>query len=281
MTKSAHWIKKIEPEIVEAASLPSYVSPPDFPFDQFSEILSQTLGIENLEIGLGSSEWKVRENYYNGLGSNPLSLGLQMSPLQGNLFWVVSFDDMQKLTSWLKDRKDQAISLDHPDLLKGLYRYIFVEALKTTQNLGTYGNLALKLVDHPTQDNSAFAIDVSIKNGSETIWGRLLLSSTFYTSFSNYYASQRPSLNQIKKGKDIKIPLSIEVGSVSLTSDELKSLSVGDFIVAEQVYYHVEAGKGSCKIYLNERAIFQAKIRENQIKILDYIFEYEEKSHGR
>jgi len=280
MNDSKLWIKKIEPEILEAANLPLNVSEPTFPLDEFVATLVKELNIEDLSIEIGNCEWKGEETYFSGLGSSPTVLAFQASPLDGDLFFVMPQEDIVKLTHLLKDQTESPILVDHPDIVKGLYQYIIIQALDSIKTLKTYDDLAFKLVDQPNFEETSFSVDLSIKTSNEILWGRLLISPRFYQSFSNHYMVKQPSLSNLQKAKDLKLPLSVVAGSVDLTTEELKNLKQGDFIQIDNLHYHVESKKGSFKVFLQDTPIFQVKLKNDNLKILDFIYSYTENTHG-
>lgn len=270
------WIQKIEPEILNAVDIPDITAPPHFPVKDFAKALAANLALDELVIQIGTSAWKTEDNYFTGLGGNPVFFAFQMAPLEGELFWVMAYDDLKSLTSW-----KVPLALDHPDLVKGIHRFMFLEALRTIKQMKIYEDLSPKFVDNEKFDKKSFAIDVSIKRKEELLWGRLLISPTFYKSFAEHYALKKPKLVDLVKCKGAMIPLTIRAGSVTLSKEELESLEEGDFIVVEDMYYRPGTGRGSFRLMLEETPLFQVKWKEDTLKILDYIYSYVENSHGR
>lgn len=274
------WIKKIEPEILQAANLPASMLEPSFPLEAFGEGLGKALGIKDLTLEVGASEWKTDKSYFSGLGSLPVVISFQVSPLRGDLFWIMAQEDVKKLTGFLKDEKGGKLIVENAELVKGLYRYILLRAFDTVQSIGTYGQLGFKLSQQTSFEKSSFAIDVSLQSEGEVLWGRLLIPSTFQQSFASHFTTQSTTLSTLERAKDIQLPLRVIAGTVSLSQQEINSLQEGDFIQIDNLYYHPNTKRGSYKVFMENTPIFQAKVKDDNLKILDYIYAFTENHHG-
>ena len=126
MADSTAWIKKVEPEILEAVDLPKGGKEPDFPLDEFASAFSKEFFKDDISIEIGSCEWKSNDNFFNGLGNNPVSLAFEMPPLEGQLFWVMAKEDVMQIVSWFNDTNQETLSIDNPDIIKGVYFNLFL-----------------------------------------------------------------------------------------------------------------------------------------------------------
>jgi len=118
--------------------------------------------------------------------------------------------------------------------------------------MNIYEGLSPKFSEGAKFDENSFAMDISLKRGQDLIWGRLIISPTFYKAFSEHYAMKKPRLRDLIKSKEVLIPLTIRAGSVTLTPEELSSLEEGDFIVVDDMHYRPSTGKGSFKLMLED-----------------------------
>lgn len=276
MSDSVSWLNKIEPEIVKAAGLPTSGMSFSFPIDEFAEKLSSSLSIENLKISFGLSEWKTQENFLSGLGSSPVSLSLQLAPLNGPFFFLMAFDDVVKFISWMKDKKGNPYKVDHADVIKGIYRYVCLEALFLSNSLESLSGLTPRLTDNTKFDQTSYSIDVSLKKGRSVIWARLLISPELKRSLENHFALKKPTISTVQNLPNVKIPMSLQSGSIELTSEELTSLKKGDVVLIENIHYRPSDEKGSLVAKIGQTSIFQIRVKEGKLKILDYTYSYEE-----
>jgi hypothetical protein len=275
------WLRKIEPEILEVVSAPGQSTRFTFPLDSFASLFSETLRLDNVEIAKGVAEWRMQDNFLSGLGKSPISFAVQLSPLEGSFFWVMSYEDASKLVSWIRDKENNPFQIDHPDLLKGIYRFIFLESLRITKHLHVFGDLSPKVLDGQKFDSIGYTIDISLKKGEETLWGRLIVPKTLQISFEDHFSIKRPSLKTLSDSCSLSIPLSISLGSVELSQMELNSLNEGDVVMLDNLYYKPKEEKGNFNMLLGDTPLFQIKYKEGKMKIFDFVHSYQENDYAR
>ncbi len=277
MSLSPSWIQPIENQLKEILDLPDFSFLASFPFEDFTAFISSHLGVSPLSIELGTKEWKTGDSFFTGLGSFPISISFAASPLNGEALWIVSYEDLQTLVSWIKDKNQKGIELNNPELIKGIYRYAMLVALDGLSKTDLFKQFSLKLTKDSKLEERGYAIDVALLHNEKRIWGRLILSHTFKDSFMNFFSKERLSIKDIaKQFPNLKIPLSIGNGSLELTKDELNSLEEGDFVVIENAFFKPSDEKGSLKVLLKDTPLFQIKLKDGKLKILDFIYAYEE-----
>ncbi len=283
MKTSPSWIQPIENELKEVINIPSFSFSAAFPTDELSALVSSELGILPFSIEIGAKEWKTQSNYFTGLGASPISIALGATPIEGECFWVMAYEDLKTFVSWSKDLYEKALELENPELIKGIYRYAILVAMEGLSKTPLFKEFSLKLAKESPLEDKGYAIDVALVHGESRVWGRLILSSKFKDSFSNYFSKERLSLADItRQFPDIKIPLSITNGSIELTEDELFSLKPGYFIIVDNAFYKPSNEKGSLKVLLGENPLFQIKLKEGKFKILDLLHAYSERPvHAR
>ena len=282
MDESTTWLKKIEPAILENLDMEGQNSaPPTFPLADLAQKIKTNFHIDDLELSIGTCEWKAQKGLLSGLGQTPISLTLEMTPLEGALFWIMATEDIEKLVSWMKFGEGNEMKINHPELLKGIYRFVALEVVDMAYDLKLFNDLSLKLADKIGFDETAYAIDISIKKGSDVVWGRLALSPAFKHSFTNHYAIKRVTLKDLKnKFEDLFLQLSMNVGDIELTQEEIEGLKEGDFLIPDALHYSPKHERGNVRVMLGEKALFVAKPKENHIKLMDFIYAYEETPNG-
>ncbi len=282
MNEAGTWLKKIEPEILEQLGKEyTTTSPPRFPLSELAGKIQSTFSLGDLELAYGLSEWKPHDSLLSGFGQNPILLPLQVTPLEGTLFWIMAQEDIKKILSWIKLSSNKSIAFEHPDLIKGVYRYVTLEILDKIHELKNWTDFSIKLTDKQSFEETLYTIDLSIKKGEDLVWGRLAVSATLKRSFENHFAIKTISLKNLENHiGDISLSLSMNIGNVELTQGELKSLSVGDFIVPDSIHYNPKLERGNIRVMMGEKALFVAKPKDDQIKLMDFVYAYEEVSHG-
>ncbi len=275
------WLRKIEPELLEAMSTPGENTQFTFPLEEFGSLFSQTFHLDPVEIALGVTQWRMQDTFLSGLGKSPISFAVQLSPLEGAFFWVMSYEDLSLLVSWLRDKENNPFQIDHPDLLKGIYRFIFLESLRIIKNLKILGTLSPKVLDGQKFDSMGLSFDISIKKNDETLWGRLIVPKPLIASFQNNFSIKRPSIETLKNSPSLNIPLSFSLGTFELSQNELNSLSVGDFVILDNIYYKPKEDRGNFNLLMGETPLFQVKYKEGKMKIFDFVYSYQENDYAK
>lgn len=282
MTTLPSWIQPIENQLKDAMDFPEVSFLETFPVQKLASFLSTHLNIDPLTIEIHNKEWKTCDSFFTGLGSSPISISFQASPLNGDCFWVMPYEDLETFISWLKDKNEKALELSNPELIKGIYRYALLVAFEGISELDLFKKLSLKFTKDTKLEEKCYSIDVSLLHGEKQIWGRFLISSKFKESFTNFFSKENLNLFDLaKQFPSLKIPLSIANGSVELTKKELSSLKEGDFVIVDNAFYKPNDQKGSLKVLLQDTPLFQIKLKEGKFKILDFIYAFEEaKAHA-
>ncbi len=282
MTSLPSWIQPIEHQLKEVLDFPEISFSETFPVTELSAFLSSHLNIDPLSITLHTKEWKTIDSLFSGLGTSPISISFQASPLNGDCFWVIPYEDLETFISWFKDKNEKTLELNNPELLKGIYRYALLVAFESLSQTDLFKKLSLKFTKDVKLEEKYYSIDVSISHGEKQIWGRLLISAKFKDSFMSFFSKDNLALFDIaKQFPTLKIPLSIANGSIELTQEEISSLEEGDFIIVDNAFFKPSDQKGSLKVLLNDTPLFQIKLKDGKFKILDFIYAFEEaKAHA-
>lgn len=282
MDETGSLFNQIEPAILETLQQ-SHVNaaPPPFPFEAVSQKLCETFQLDECEITQGTCDYKTHGALLNGLGSNPVSLPLEITPLEGKAFWIMATEDITRLLQLLSLDLSKKLSFSHPDLQKGAYRFVALQVLDILQQLPVYSNLSVKLADKTPFEETTYAIDISIRYKEDSFWGRLALSLPLKHAFENHFALQKISLKELKATLgEIFLPLSIQTGYVELNQHDLQNLQEGDYILPDKLHYNPKKQRGTLRINLGDRPLFIAKPKEEQLKLMDMIYGYEENHYG-
>jgi flagellar motor switch protein FliN/FliY len=276
------WIQPIEHQLKEVLDFPETSFSETFPLEELSAFISSHLNITPLSIALHTKEWKTTDSIFSGLGTSPISISFQASPLNGDCFWVIPYEDLETFISWLKDKNEKTFELNNPELLKGIYRYALLVAFEGISQTDLFKKLSLKFTKDVKLEEKYYSTDVSISHGETQIWGRFLMSAKFKDSFMNFFSKDSLSLFDLaKQFPNLKIPLSIANGCLELTKDEIDSLEEGDYLIVDNAFFKPSDQKGSLKVLLKEIPLFQIKLKDGKFKILDFIYAFEEaKAHA-
>ena len=276
---SLSWIKSIEDDLGDLLKEANALTLLPFSLEQFTSDLSEKIGIQPLSIELEKQEWLTDKNFFSGFGDFPITTFFELTPLEGTCCWVMAQEDISELVSWVKDQNKQSLELDNPDLIQGIYHYLLLTAMNALKT--SFKPSSLKLKKEATLSDKGYTIDLSLTHGEKILYGRIILSLQLHQSFHAHLSKKKTSLSDItKRFPSLKVPLSIVNGSVKLTQEELSSLHEGDFIVVDKAYFRPNNEKGTLTVLLSQSPLFQAKWKEGELKVLDFIYPYKECDNG-
>jgi type III secretion system YscQ/HrcQ family protein len=272
-----NWMKHVETLALAAQDVPMWGSIPSFPWKEFTRELESVLGTSGLKVTGGSIEWKKGNEILSGLGRSPLQIAIEMSPLKGSFSIVFPSEDFSKLSSWAIHPKAGGEGFSDPYLQKGFFRYLSAEAMTIIDRMQTFSGLAPKMVDMPLAKEDAYCIDIAIEHLGETIWGRLICPTLFQESVKHHYAQDWNFSIPSHLYKDLFVEASLTAGGTTLSQESWKKIKEGDFVLLDHCSYYPKLKKGTFQFSVEDTPLFQAKAKEDAIKLLDYAHYFEEK----
>ena len=272
-----HWVRKIDEALFALDRIPLYGNAPRFDLEKISSSISSCFGVSGLALELGECSWQEAFHLTEGLGSNLLTLGATLTPLSGELFWVMDKKDIASLTSWLLNGKAQGPSVGSEILQEGFYRYLALNALDALQSQEPLKEISLKLDEEaPLPQEACWCADIKLSFEEKSCWGRLIISSHLMTSWQRHFASLREIFSLSPLAKSIEVPIGVKTGSILLRAQEWKNLKKGDFVLLDKGSYDAKQKTGAATLMLGSTPLFHVAIKENKIKLLDYALFYEE-----
>jgi flagellar motor switch protein FliN/FliY len=275
-TAPYHWVKKIEHAIEDLKVIPLWGTAPSFPWEAFSQQLAQLLNIDQVKVLRHQTDWKETKDLLSGMGAHPFIIPLDCLPLPGEVFWVMSSEDAAKAISFSLSHNQSHKPLLDARFQEGYYHFLSLEVLNILDQQKAFGDLnVIRRTPTPLPANGAICIDIVITIKQETLWGRVIASQEFIHNFRAHFVQKKASLLSNELIKQINVPLRFEIGSVSLNLYQWQKAKVGDFVILDRCSFDPEHRKGTAKVLLEKAPLFQVRIKENTIKILEEAY-YEE-----
>jgi flagellar motor switch protein FliN/FliY len=271
------WLKKISPELLELDSTPLFGKAPPFDWEKFSSLISSRFGVQPLTFRSLEQSWLESDALKQGLGPNLLVIPLIISPLQGEVFWIMSRKDVSKLTSWLLNGKTKGKAFSSELLQEGFYRYLLLEALDTLQEIEPMNAFTLHLNEEGEMpETRAFCIDIEINFDSSACWGRLAIPPEFRKSWIRHFEAAPHEFVPAELAQQTSLNLGIRTGSVRISQSEWEEIEEGDFLLLDKESYDPRKETGSATLTLGQTPLFTVRIKKNKIEVLDYAFTQEE-----
>jgi len=277
MTTQPFWLKTLEGAIEEAKIIPLWGSPPLFPWKDLSKKLAALFEQKSFEISHQKTQWLPPKEFTIGMGDDPLIQPFALSPLPGDFFWVMPLQSKKTLTTLLltKDQKIDAFS-EHT-LQEGFFQFVCLSVCDTFNQNTPYGNLSASLIDDSTlPQEQALCIDISISCSGQTLWGRVICPRETQQSFKTHFAMEKPPLFSDPSYGSIPIGLHLEAGSTTMTAKQWTAVKPGDFVLLDRCTFNLENNRGNALLVLGSTPLFDIRIKDGEVKILEYALHQEE-----
>ncbi len=272
------WVRKIQEELRKYDCVPLFGSAPPFDWARFAALTSARFGLQHpLLFRPRTSGWKTAEEVRESLGDQPVALPIKVGSLQGSAFWIMPKEGISKLTAWMLHGQAKAKPLSSDILAEGFYRYLALQIMDITSQIEPLQKLPLLLSESsPLPNTDAFCIDVDIDFDKHTSWGRLAIEPELQQSWAQHFSARSNDLP-----KALEVNVGIKVGSVLLPWQDWKKLKKGDFLLLDQGSYDPRKQTGAAYLTLSQATLFQVKIKQNKIQLIDYASMYEEAMHKK
>ena len=273
------WKKRVNSALLQLDETPLL---PRFSFDfaKLQEKLTSYFAEKKFSLKMQKAIWRTQDKIKEGFSDDMLVQALVMTPVEGNLFWMMDKKDISKLVSHMLI-EPPIEDLSSEPLQEGFYRYLCLLAIDHIQSMGEMSSFSLKFAENGSLEETGYlCLDVEIKLNKSSIWGRLAISPTFRSSFSQKL-KDHPSLYENEWKMSVDLPLKIEGGKTYMSFDQLKEIHKGDFVLFDRAGYDPKTQKGIVTIVLGNTPLLHAKIKSEKIKILDYAFYYEDKTMAK
>jgi flagellar motor switch protein FliN/FliY len=271
------WLRKIASHLQSYDHTPLFGQIAPFDWEAFSKSASERFGVPELTFKPGNQEWKSASELNDGLGSDPIVLPIKVGPLNGSAFWIMPKQSIIKLTSWIINGQTKTRPLSSDVLTTGFYRYLGLQLLDVATQFEPLKKIAPVLSeDAELPETDAFCIDVDMQFGENTCWGRLAIEPSLQKSAETFFSKTDTADILSNAARTAELTLGIKVGSISLQHSEWETLTLGDFIPLDNGGYDPRKHQGAAYITLGDATLFQVKIKQNKIQLIDYAFIYED-----
>ena len=264
------WLKSLEPELAQLDTLPLLGLAPEFPWEQFSQNLAKTFDIETLAIKPGEIRWREANELFHDLGDQLHVQKITISSFNGEIHFIIDKEDLRFLMfALLNKTKPTELQIHDEEIESGLYRYLALEAVRAFTESDFEKTLSPHLLgDQTFPENPSLGLDIQITLLDRTLGARMLISKEFQLSWKEHFAERTldTAVSSVML-KKIETSLHLEVGKVSLSQDELKSLKEGDLVVLDQCYYDPTNQKGDVVLTLNGSPKMRGSLEKNKLTI--------------
>ncbi len=278
-TAPLQWIKQIESTLIDLKQIPLHGYAPSFPWLDCSLAIGTLLGTPDLTIAMRSTRVASAAEARAGLGTTPIAIAIELTPLIGQAYFLMGREDVEKLCSLTLTESMGGKGVASSQLQEGFYYFLAQKAISALSELNPFDDLALKMAKfHQFAEEESLCIDVEIRHPKHTFWGRVICPHSFHSAFKTHFSEHAPPILTGPLAEKIPLSLSMEAGRTTLTPRQLKTLSVGDFLVLDRCTFDPATHKGTLTLCLHDAPLLRARIKESHLKIVDYAFYHEEQN---
>jgi flagellar motor switch protein FliN/FliY len=270
MNTKSSWTKQVIDAVDHTLGNYSFGKSPTFDLDGFTEQLKPLFPNQSIQLDIHSQDYVKADQVLKSAGANPTIISLELAPISSPIFLSISAEDIQTLTLLLLS-KEMKNSFHETELLKGFFRFFFIEVLKIFKLFNPYEGLSLRLSDQPFSIKESYCIELSL--GVENIRSmiRLIIPVEFQKLFAQFYEKRKIPLKDRLNFSSITLELQLSLGSSVIKKEELDQIKIGDLLILDHSSYHPKTKKGHFKLSYKNLPLFQVKLKEDQLKILDFI----------
>ncbi len=271
------WLRKITEELKGHDQIPLLGNAPPFDWARFSAQISARFGLQQpLLFRSRVTGWKTIDELKESLSDEPVILPIKVGSLEGNAFWIMPKEEIAKFTSWMMNGQTKSRPLSSHALTEGFYRYLGLQIIDVISQMDPMQQLPMLLNESsPLPDTNAFCIDIEIDFDKHTSWGRLAIEPKLQKSWAEYF-SQPVDCILAKTGRVTEVNIGIKIGSTLLSQQEWKKIKKGDFLLLDKGSYDPRKQTGAAYLTLGQISLFQVKVKQNKMQLIDYAFMYEE-----
>ncbi len=276
MNAPPFWIKRVERAVEEETHIPLWGERLPFPWENLQEALAKRLSLRDLHIEPAPALFRTYEELEGDLGKEALCFTFDLAPLSVPVYWIMSGEDVRKLVSWTLTTGPDHRGFSTSIFQEGFSRFLTLQILEEIDRLNALKGISPRLARTlPLPQEGALCLDVRILYENTTLIGRIVCPRPSLHALKTHWNKEPMHWFQTARAEDISLRLHVNVGSISLTYSEWSRIGVGDGIIPDRCTLHPENHKGSCTLILHKTPLFQAKLQERSIKIVDFAF-YEE-----
>jgi flagellar motor switch/type III secretory pathway protein FliN len=259
---------QISEKILNTVELPAGTMYLDL--NQVSKRLEDRLDLPNIQIKLEKTKWLLKEeiDFLENVEMHHTSFS--MLPFDEIAHWFMNINEISKLTTWAMTKDVTAKPFSSEILQDGFYKYLILEAMDSIDRDKLLQDFSLKILPEPKElKDLSLCADIKITYQTKSAYAKLVLSEKLVKKWKdNFFQDYNFLASDIAKTANFH--LSINVGKVNLSYAEFNALSEGDFIILDHSYYDPKTHQGSILLTFNDETIYQGKIKQNSITILDY-----------
>lgn len=265
------WLKKVPAEVLSNDEIPLFGGSPPFPWDQFTQLLKSKFHIEQLQIIASDITQGDGNQLLKGVGSPHKVMLVSVAPIDQELFFIMTEQDIAKLVSAFVTQQEAPLQLEH-DFIDPFFNFIAMEAVNSIGSVDFDHSLSFSLNSAPSEIPTTIShyCDISIQLNHASVMTRLIIPANFRHAWKEHYAPRKLEVSlSTPLAKKIQMIVHIEAGKIQLPLTEWRKVRPGDFITLDSCSLERSGNRGRVLLTMNGNLLFRGKVKDGNIKILE------------
>ncbi|MGR3973886.1 MAG: FliM/FliN family flagellar motor switch protein [Candidatus Rhabdochlamydia sp.] len=259
-----NWSKRVKSSLKDTHLLPEDYNFFSFPWDQAAGVIQNELQLSSLNLIASGQEWQEGSALLHTMEENPSIYAFEIYPLQEKLFLVLSQKDLIRLTSiTFLDQGSSSPSLSQ--IREGFYQFLLLKIVHVLDKLPYFEHFSLRMLPNtPLPQEKSLCIDIACEVNQTLLKARVICPESLINSCKEY----GPLENQFLLSSDIRdleLPLSVYGGNVTLTSSEIRSLKMGDFVILDEHSFDPLEKRGELIVKLGKHPLFEMSVHSDSL----------------
>ncbi len=277
-SKTYEWLETIPTPLFGVNEIPIFGYPPAFPWEDLSQKFALKFEIEDFTFKATKFTLLKKKDLFKKLGSPLVPLTFSVYPFGGELFFILSKDDILELMAHMVFKDPGKKDLLSDEYEQAFYNFIaaaFIQALNESEFDENIKPAIKEKSSLP--DDDMLASDIQISFGKNKFIGRCYISPAIQKSVKKHYIKEKDKAPfKDEMAEKLTVQVHLEAGNVTLTEEEWSKVRPGDFIILDKCSLKPGADKGRVFLTVHGNPMFRGKIKEGNLTILEYPIYHDE-----
>jgi flagellar motor switch protein FliN len=258
-------LRKYSPEIVQLDQRPLLSDTFVFPWKPFCDEINSSLHLD-LSLEPGELRWREFSDLDSGICAPYKTLNFVMPGTSGEISVLLAQGDIENAMQTVLNVPIAKISLEDQSFQDQFWLFLLVEVLCCVQVTPSIAALGVRYKgSDPLEERRYLCQDIGLSIGEVRSLARLVISPEFLSSWL-----QKVSPGQEKQELvDVDIDVAVEAARIQMTSEEIRNLEVGEFLLPTHVFYMPGSAKARVYLTYQEEPLFRGKLDNGKLTILE------------
>ncbi len=268
------WLNRLEKVLVQTNQMPFLEDSFPFPWEEATQLVRERLALPDLTLSLSRASNNSSQSALEGMGAEAVVSSIELSPLEGSLFLIISYADLVFLDARMLSNNTPPLNFSNEGLQIGFYRFLLLKVIRSLSQLSILKTLSLSLgSDFSLPEAKGLSVDFLFTLPDKELTFRLFCPDLFIDSLKSAKIMGGHPLLHSPSTEDIAVFLSCRIGYSIIQESKVKKMGKGDCLLLDRCFYPPQKESGSAILFLGSIPILNALFSSKEIKVIDYILD--------